>query len=41
MKNMSYTIWIEAEQWENGWDIHDDNTDAIVTFENGAAICCW
>jgi hypothetical protein len=25
-------IWIEAEQWAEGWDIEDVNTDVIVTF---------
>lgn len=30
-----YSIWIEAEQWAEGeWDIHDDKTDVIVTFED-------
>ncbi len=29
-------IWIEAEQWAEGeWDSEDDNSDAIVTIENG------
>lgn len=33
----TYTIWIEAEEWAEGeWNIHDDNTDAIVTFEDGS-----
>ncbi|WP_379136709.1 hypothetical protein [Paenibacillus sp. sgz500958] len=37
MKGSPYTIWIEAEQWAEGeWNIHDDNTDAIVTFEDGS-----
>ncbi|MNO76645.1 hypothetical protein D3C76_677200 [compost metagenome] len=37
MKDMQYSIWIEAEQWAEGeWNIHDDNTDAIVTFEDGS-----
>jgi hypothetical protein len=28
-------IWLEAEQWADGeWDLHDDNSDVIVTFEN-------
>lgn len=31
-----YTIWIEAEEWAPGeWNIHDDNTDVIVKFEDG------
>ncbi|WP_202556294.1 hypothetical protein [Paenibacillus silvestris] len=34
---MQYSIWIEAEQWAEGeWNIYDDNTDAIVTFEDGS-----
>lgn len=37
MKGMNYSIWIEAEQWAEGeWNIHDVNTDAIVTFEDGS-----
>ncbi len=29
-------IWIEAEQWAEGeWDLEDDNSDVIVTIENG------
>lgn len=33
--NRSYTIWIEAEEWAEGqWDIYNDNTDVIVTFED-------
>ncbi|MWC29695.1 hypothetical protein [Paenibacillus sp. MMS18-CY102] len=37
MQKMPYSIWIEAEQWAEGeWNIHDDNTNAIVTFEDGA-----
>ncbi|WP_068774125.1 hypothetical protein [Paenibacillus sp. FJAT-26967] len=37
MKGNSYTIWIEAEQWAEGeWNIHDDNTDVNVTFEDGS-----
>ncbi len=36
MKNVK-EIWIEAENWEQGqWDIKDDNTDVIVTFEDGS-----
>lgn len=32
-----YTIWIEAEERAEGeWDINNDNTDVIVTFENGS-----
>ena len=32
-----YPIWIEAEGWAVGeWTPADDNTDVIVTFENGA-----
>ncbi|MDQ8735113.1 hypothetical protein [Paenibacillus sp. LHD-38] len=36
MGNNQYSIWIEAEEWAEGWDIHDDNTDVIVTFEDGS-----
>ncbi|MNO25180.1 hypothetical protein D3C76_150130 [compost metagenome] len=37
MHGMKYSIWIEAEQWVNGeWNIHNVNTDAIVTFEDGS-----
>ena len=29
-------IWIEAERWDAGeWNPDDDNSDVIVTFENG------
>jgi hypothetical protein len=32
-----YSIWIEAEAWADGeWNLLDDNTDAIVTFDDGA-----
>jgi hypothetical protein len=35
-QNQKYTIWIEAEEWAAGeWTPIDDNSDAIVTFENG------
>ncbi|MBY3623813.1 hypothetical protein HGO21_30315 [Acinetobacter sp. CUI P1] len=37
MKGMNYSIWIEAEHWAEGeWNTHDDNTDAIVSFEDGS-----
>jgi hypothetical protein len=37
MNTQKYSIWIEAEQWAAGeWTPNDDNTDVIVTFENGA-----
>jgi hypothetical protein len=37
VKNTEYSIWIEAEQWAEGeWNIYDDNTDTIVTFEDGS-----
>ena len=37
MNAQNYSIWIEAEQWAPGeWTPSDDNTDVIVTFENGA-----
>lgn len=35
MFDNQYNIWIEAEQWEDGWDINNDNTDVIVEFKNG------
>lgn len=28
-------IWIEAEQWENGFSDENVNSDVIVTMENG------
>lgn len=36
MINNQYNIWIEAEQWEGGWDVNNNNTDVIVTFEDGS-----
>ncbi|WP_240636617.1 hypothetical protein [Paenibacillus silvae] len=37
MKDMRYSIWIEAEEWAEGeWNTFDDSTDAIVTFEDGS-----
>ena len=31
-----YSVWIEAEEWAPGqWTPADDNSDVIVTFENG------
>ncbi|WP_238918602.1 hypothetical protein [Clostridium sp. YIM B02555] len=36
MLNNDYDIWIEAEQWEDVLDVHNDNTDVIVEFKNGA-----
>jgi hypothetical protein len=31
------TIWIEAEEWAPGeWNPQDDNTDVIVTLEDGS-----
>lgn len=33
---MKYSIWIEAEEWEAGWDIHDATSDVIVKFEDGS-----
>ncbi|MCR8633910.1 hypothetical protein [Paenibacillus radicis (ex Xue et al. 2023)] len=36
MQEQRYTLWIEAEQWSVGeWNIYDDNTDVIMTFEDG------
>ena len=35
-QRQKYSIWIEAEKWADGeWTPADDNSDAIVTFENG------
>jgi hypothetical protein len=35
-QKQKYSIWIEAEEWADGeWTPTDDNTDVIVTFENG------
>ena len=34
-QNQTYSIWIEAECWEDGWTPDDVNSDAIVTFEDG------
>src|SRR5437773_12415829 len=37
MNTEKYSIWIEAEHWAPGeWTPLDDNTDVIVTFEDGA-----
>jgi hypothetical protein len=34
--NSNHSIWIEAEEWAEGeWTPTDDNSDVIVTFENG------
>ena len=34
--DQSYTIWIEAEEWAPGeWTPEDDNTDVMVTWEDG------
>jgi hypothetical protein len=30
-----YSIWIEAEVWEEGWNPPDANTDVIVKFDDG------
>lgn len=32
-------IWIEAEEWELGWNPLNVNTDVIVTFDNGDEYC--
>ncbi|QQS39818.1 MAG: hypothetical protein IPM63_10555 [Acidobacteriota bacterium] len=29
-------IWLECEIWVNGWDTEDDNSDVIVTLEDGS-----
>jgi hypothetical protein len=37
MNAQKYSIWIEAEEWVVGeWSPRDDNTDVMVTFEDGA-----
>ena len=37
MNTQKYSIWLEAEEWAAGeWTPRDDNTDVIVTFEDGA-----
>jgi hypothetical protein len=33
-KNLSINIWIVAEQWADGWNYEDVNTDVIVTFSD-------
>ena len=34
---LSYMLWFEAEIWTPGaWTSADDNTDVIVTFEDGS-----
>ena len=36
MKSSISQIWIEGEEWAEGeWDADDDNSDVIVTLENG------
>lgn len=32
---MNYSLWIEAEQWADGWNPDDANSDVIVRFYNG------
>lgn len=33
----AFTVWIEAEHWTEGeWNPPDDNSDAIVTREDGS-----
>jgi hypothetical protein len=35
-QSQKYSIWIEAEVWApDQWTPADDNSDVIVTFENG------
>ncbi|GCE20897.1 hypothetical protein [Dictyobacter kobayashii] len=35
-EQQGYTIWIEAEEWAPGeWTPEDDNTDVIVTYQDG------
>ncbi len=29
------SLWIEAEQWEDGWDRLDDNTDVVAELYDG------
>ncbi|HLH61192.1 MAG TPA: hypothetical protein VKV20_05860 [Ktedonobacteraceae bacterium] len=36
-ESQNYTVWIEAEEWTPGeWTPDDDNTDVIVTREDGS-----
>ncbi len=38
-QSQKYSIWIEAEEWaDDDWHPVDDNTDVIVTFENGEKV---
>ncbi|GFZ90493.1 hypothetical protein GCM10008018_41000 [Paenibacillus marchantiophytorum] len=38
MIDKKHSIWIEAEQWAEGeWNIHDANTDVIVTPPDGSS----
>ncbi|MGE7943150.1 hypothetical protein ACQKNB_13785 [Lysinibacillus xylanilyticus] len=37
MTNIPYSVWIEAEQWEQLWNEDDDNADVVVRFEGGSA----
>ena len=35
-QRQKYSVWIEAEEWAPGeWTPADDNSDVIVTFDNG------
>jgi hypothetical protein len=35
-QSQKYSIWIEAEEWAPGeWTPTDDNSDVIITFEDG------
>jgi hypothetical protein len=36
VEKQQYSIWIEAEEWSPGeWAPADDNSDVIVTLQNG------
>lgn len=31
---MIINVWIEAEEWDDKWDVEDCNSDVIVTFDS-------
>jgi hypothetical protein len=36
LENNGYTVWIEAEQWSNGLDALEANSDVVVELEDGS-----
>ncbi len=32
----TFTLWIEAELWQGKWDASNENTNVIVTLEDGS-----